>query len=376
MRILLVDDEHDAVEALQRAMLPLGDPAWVVEVAHGADEAVNMLGGASYDLLVTDLCMPGHSGGWLLDHVHLNYPGVIRVALSGLPSRDVPPAELRRAHQFLAKPCRSETLAAMIRRTRLLRELLADAGVARLVASIDALPPTPQAYGQIKALLADDNVAMAKVAALIARDPAIASKVLQLVNSAFYQGGAPITNLQTATCRLGTRSLEQVVLAADVSAWAREIPASTGLDPVQVSLRALRAAEIARDLSRALGSDDDAATAALLLDLGLLVLAVAAPAEIERAALGYGGGSGGRINTDYLGAFLLCMWGVPDSVVQAVAFHREPWRVEPHRIGSVSIAHAAIAIARGQQPSFLRLGRERRDVLVAACRPLLVSRAA
>lgn len=367
MRILLVDDERDALEAMQRAMLPLGDSAWVIEVANGADDAVAMLGTATYDLLVTDLCMPGRSGGWLLDHVHRHHPTVIRVALSGLPGRAVPPAELRHAHQFLAKPCRSATLAAMIRRTRLLRELLADAGVARLVASIEALPPTPQAYRQIRALVADETVPLAKVAAMIARDPAIAAKVLQLVNSAFYRGGMPITSILTATCRLGIRSLEQVVLAADVSAWANEIPASTGLDPVQVSLRASRAAEIARDLSRALGADDDASTAALLLDLGLLVLAVAAPAEIPRA----GGGSVGRINTDYLGAFLLCMWGVPDSVVQAVAFHREPWRVEPQRIGPVSIAHAAIAIARGQQPNFLRLGRERREVLVAACRPFL-----
>jgi two-component system, OmpR family, phosphate regulon response regulator PhoB len=66
-RILLVDDDP-ALRALVRMTLPI-DETEVVEAA-GADEAVTLLDGSSFDLVLLDWTMPGKSGAEVLRTLH------------------------------------------------------------------------------------------------------------------------------------------------------------------------------------------------------------------------------------------------------------------------------------------------------------------
>ncbi|MBN1608759.1 MAG: response regulator [Polyangiaceae bacterium] len=63
-------------------LLRVERPQWDVSTASTVPEAVECLRQARYDVLVTDLDMPGSNGVELLMHVALRYPDTIRVVHS------------------------------------------------------------------------------------------------------------------------------------------------------------------------------------------------------------------------------------------------------------------------------------------------------
>lgn len=372
MNVLLVDDEPLALEALQRGLSRLRAPDWKVAIAHSASEAVGRLELEATDLVITDVVMPGRGGAWLLEQVSRRWPGVVRVALSGTPTRELPPEELRHAHQVLAKPCPTVVLTGILRRTRMMRDLLANPALAALAAQLERLPPAPAAYKELSALLAHGDVPMSRVSGAIERDPALATRVLQLVNSAYFRSAEPIRTVHAAACRLGTRTLENVVLAAGVAGWARALPGSGRVDVTGISARAAASARIARELSPQLGVGDTPVTIGLLAELGTMVLAAVGhvPTPSVQASSQHIACTAGLLPAHTAG-YMLCLWGVPEDIVLGVAHQHEPWRLEPDAIGPVSVAHVAIALAAGGTPDFAQLARTRREQLLAGCRPFL-----
>jgi CheY-like chemotaxis protein len=80
-RFLVVDDEPLVSRTLVR-LLRVERPLWDVSTASTVPEAVERLRETRYDVLVTDLDMPGPNGIELLMHVALRYPDTIRVVHS------------------------------------------------------------------------------------------------------------------------------------------------------------------------------------------------------------------------------------------------------------------------------------------------------
>ena len=114
MRVLIVEDERLNREIMAEALL---DAGFVVDEATSADEAVAMLGSEGYELLVTDIHMPGHMDGiGLAQHVHEQNPKMPIVFVTGRP--DVL-ARLRDAGipgTSLAKPFALDELVRVVRR--------------------------------------------------------------------------------------------------------------------------------------------------------------------------------------------------------------------------------------------------------------------
>ncbi len=101
-RILVADDSRTVREALARM---LGAEAYVVDLAADGQEAWAMLHEVPYDLLVTDLEMPGLSGVALIERVRgerrARLP-VLAISSRGAPLRER--ASVAGADAFLAKP--------------------------------------------------------------------------------------------------------------------------------------------------------------------------------------------------------------------------------------------------------------------------------
>ncbi len=75
-RILIVDDE----KAIRLMLLDYLENKYLVDTADNGDEAIRLLSKTKYDLVISDINMPGMSGPKLLSKVRENYPGT-RVAL-------------------------------------------------------------------------------------------------------------------------------------------------------------------------------------------------------------------------------------------------------------------------------------------------------
>src|ERR1700722_4885153 len=100
-RILLVDDEAGIVEYLSTALREDGQ----IEHAFTAEEALDRLQSNSYDVILTDLKMPGMGGLELLRRVNETRPGTRVIVMTGDSAPDAVATSLRNhAFSYLVKP--------------------------------------------------------------------------------------------------------------------------------------------------------------------------------------------------------------------------------------------------------------------------------
>jgi two-component system response regulator AtoC len=111
--VLIVDDEKHTREGLQQALQENYD----VSVASNADEAFNLMDAEEFDVIVTDLRMPGKSGLKIIDKALAlpNKPAVIMMTAYGSIDNAVE-AMKRGAVDFLTKPVNIERLEVLIQR--------------------------------------------------------------------------------------------------------------------------------------------------------------------------------------------------------------------------------------------------------------------
>ena len=111
--VLIVDDEKHTREGLQQALADNYD----VSLAANADEAFNLMEAQSFDVIVTDLRMPGKSGLKVIDKALAlpNHPAVLMMTAYGNIETAVE-AMKRGAVDFLTKPVNIERLEVLIQR--------------------------------------------------------------------------------------------------------------------------------------------------------------------------------------------------------------------------------------------------------------------
>ncbi|PTY05944.1 transcriptional regulator [Opitutaceae bacterium EW11] len=111
--VLIVDDEKHTREGLQQAL----EDSYDVTVAGSADEAFNLMDAQEYDVILTDLRMPGKSGLKVIDKALTlpNKPAVLMMTAYGNVENAVE-AMKRGAVDFLTKPVNIERLEVLIQR--------------------------------------------------------------------------------------------------------------------------------------------------------------------------------------------------------------------------------------------------------------------
>jgi HD-like signal output (HDOD) protein len=351
--ILFVDDERDLLDGL-RARLYKHRHDWnMVFVASGA-EALAVFERQPIDLIVSDVRMPGMDGGQLLTTVKQRWPTTVRIIVSGYadPVQAVRLTSL--CHQYIAKPCDSRVLENTIERCFNLQDVLAQEPLRRVVGRIGKLPALPKTYDRLQAALSQPNVTVGEIADIVTADAAIASKVLQITNSAFFRLRKPMVRIKDAVTYLGFATIRNLVLSAEIFSQWKSPRNSLGVDPEQLQNHAQLAAAACKSLAGGRVTPDDAWLAGLLHDIGYWVLAQECPDELEKAlelsrSQGLPLADCERLTTGAthaeIGAYLLGLWGLPYSIVEAVALHHAPGSVSPQGydlLGALAVSHALL----------------------------------
>jgi DNA-binding NarL/FixJ family response regulator len=137
IRLLFVDDENNVLAALRRMLRNKKDD-WDMVLVNSSQAALEALKKASFDVIVSDIKMPGMDGAELLTRVKDAYPGTIRIALSGQVDLNEVIRSIRSVHQYISKPCTAEALVARIEGALKSKEVLTDPQMLNLVTEIDA----------------------------------------------------------------------------------------------------------------------------------------------------------------------------------------------------------------------------------------------
>jgi HD-like signal output (HDOD) protein len=254
----------------------------------------------------------------------------------------------------LGNPCDPSTLRVSIERACRLKTVLSNDSLRRTVGSMRELPALPRTYIALTEALGEADVALDRVAKIVEQDVALAAKILQLVNSAFFGLSRDVTNVRTAVSYLGTDILKSLVLSLGVFRAFEEAELVQGFSIEQFQTHAYLTAKIAQALPSVKYLGDATALAALLHDVGKLILAAKMPGhltrvlkearergrpvyEVEEEVTG--------VTHAEIGAYLLGLWGLPWAVVEAVAHHHVPSRVPGQGLDALASVHIANILA-------------------------------
>jgi diguanylate cyclase (GGDEF)-like protein len=137
------------------------------------------------------------------------------------------------------------------------------------------LPSLPAVAVQLVAECRKDDTDLARICELLARDPALAAKVVGVANSALYKRGDPATTVRRAALALGANAVTAIALSFSL---VNQRPAGATLDFASYWRRALLGAVSARALAKWAKVDpEEAMLAGLLQDLGVLALHTVVP---------------------------------------------------------------------------------------------------
>ncbi len=356
-RILFVDDEPLVLSGLQR-MLRGFRHEWTMAFAESSQAALEQLALACaekepFDIVVSDMRMPGMDGAQLLDEVMQRYPETVRIVLSGQSEQEAILRVIGSAHQFLSKPCDPETMKKTITRACALRDKLAQPSLKKLVSQVTTLPSLPGVYMQLVEELQSPEASVQRVSELIAHDVGMTAKLLQLVNSSFFGLPRHVESPAHAASLLGLNLLKPLVLSASIfSQYENSCLKGYSLD--EAIVHSLMVSSLAKQITSSQTEDqqmvEDTMLAGLLHDVGQLVLATNLPKEYgdamelaEKEAIPLFEAEMELLGASHadIGAYLLGLWGLPDPIVEAVAFHHEPSKCPHEEFSPLTAVHVA-----------------------------------
>ena len=215
---------------------------------------------------------------------------------------------------------------------------------------VKSFPSMPAAALKLLALLKDDDASSAQIEQVLRYEPGLTANILKLTNSAYFGLPTQVGSIRQAILLLGWKKLIQIVLTSCVSAiidkpvQGYDLPAG---DLWRHSIAVSVATEALIKLLK-LSVPDEVFTAALLHDVGKMVLGRYVEAEIlhmdEEAMQGLSFEQVERsmfgIDHAEIGAKILRRWSFPTAMINIVRWHHEPDNAPKPDI-AIDVVHTA-----------------------------------
>lgn len=360
-RILFVDDEPLLLDAMRQRFAEK-EGQWEMHFMLSGADAFRRMQEVAFDVVVADMRMPEMDGIELLNLVMERYPATIRIMLSGQTDRKTILRLVGTAHRYIAKPCELAEILRTVEQSLSHQNLLRRDLLRNLISQLQSLPSLPSLYLELVEALRRDDVSIPRIAQIIAKDMGMYSKLLQLVNSAFFGLPRRVADPEEAVLHLGIETVRTLVLYLHIIALFDRAKVG-GFSYNRLWNHSWATGVLAKRMARVqcLGTEpaNQAFAAGLLHDVGKLVLVTGLPSlyesalnhqrqqhiplwEAEKSVFGS--------HHAEIGAYLLSLWGLPVPIVDAVAFHHEPASAPEQDFNLLTVVHAANALVHELQP--------------------------
>lgn len=349
-RILFVDDDLFVIRGLKRAAEDYSDD-WETYFVTSGQEALTVLQNYPMDIIISDMRMPSMDGAQLLEITRQRFPGVVRFILSGNTENAKLLQASRLAHQFIPKPCNMSQLKEIVDQACALRDTLANPLLIQTITRINTLPSLPKLYVRLMEALQAEEPAPKLVGDIISQDVAMTAKILQLVNSAFFSLPGKVNSPQKAVTILGINTIKALVLSIQVfSEYQGRSVEHFSMD--ELWRHSLTVGNLSQLIAQNIGLNKqgqaDAQVSGVLHDIGKLIeleipaytkllrfnTSISLEMEIQ------------QIGTSHaeLGAYLLSIWGLPQDIIEAVAYHHHPQVRRPDAVSTTAAVYIANAV--------------------------------
>ena len=336
-RVLFVDDEPRILDGLRRSLRGKRR-GWELTFAGGGAHARELLAHGSFDVVVSDMRMPGMDGAELLSYVSRNHPEVARVVLSGHIEPEAIIKVAVASHRFLSKPSDVDGLIGVVEQLLIRTSAGHQSAARRLAGAVPAIPVLPQNAHELNALQAPE-ADLSRAVRLASNDIGLTAKVLQLTNSRVFGPRPRNSSVESIVHAIGLPMIQSVA-AAGQRLWPHDPWAPGSATLLETTWRhAVATASLVEQVASP-ANRPHAHAAALLQDVGRLVCLAVGDGD-GTADLDLEAGTRDGVPFRDVGVELLHLWGVPMPVITAVAQRDTPQRPEASGLGVASALRAA-----------------------------------
>jgi len=349
--VLFIENERSIIKELIQNVIPLQEE-WDVFFAETGDRALQILADNQIDFVFSSPSITCSNGANVLSEVKKIFPETIRFALVPNLEHNTIAQVSQFVHQFATPPYTTESLKQRVERASNLQKNLKNPALIDLVKNTTSLPSLPEIYIQIEQEAIKPDFSLQKIAALIAKDPNLTSKILQIVNSAFFGLQREISNISFALSYLGINVVKSLIFYIHLFSNFKVTPENRKYLE-QIWKHSLVVASNSFHLAQKYLTNkyeiDGAYTAGVLHDVGKFVLlnTYNYPQNIillteEKMIDNYEAEMElySCTHSD-IGAYLLGLWGFPLTIIEAVSYHHNPSLLGKEQLTLATIVHIA-----------------------------------
>jgi len=229
------------------------------------------------------------------------------------------------------------------------------------LSKVEVLPLSPVLLPRLLPKLSDVDTNFDEVVELIALDPSLTAKLLQICNSAYFGHESEVTSVSEAVSRVGYQAVYLLVAMISGSACF-PCPTPKGIDATKLWRHSLMVAFNAKFVAESAEADGNLLfTAGLLHDLGKVILAqerLPTAVELyekpsEAASLAREREFFGCTHAE-VGAALLADWKLPQPTVAAVQYSHDPEKAEGFERMAACVALGNILAYGFENPQALK----------------------
>jgi HD-like signal output (HDOD) protein len=255
--------------------------------------------------------------------------------------------------------------------TATLKEPLAVQEIIKKVSSIATLP---EVTAKIVATVEDPKSNAAQLHKIVSNDPALVTRILKVVNSAFYGLPGQIASIERAIVLLGLNAIKNIAVAASLGQLFRGVKLCEGFTARDLWTHCLAVGVAARDMAKQMKIPlvDEAFLAGMIHDVGILI-SLQTNGDQLREVCAKVKESGGNfcdlerdmIGVDHqeLGQALAEHWKFPRSCQMVAGFHHRPMALSLENRLLVTLVYVAdtICCTAGQGFNLTALSQKLED---------------
>src|SRR5687768_15855197 len=209
------------------------------------------------------------------------------------------------------------------------------AAVQEIIKKISSIATLPEVTAKIVHTVEDPKSTAAQLHKIVAHDPALATRILKVVNSAFYGLPGQIGSIERAIVLLGLNAIKNIAVAASLGQLFRGAKLCEGFTAKDLWTHCIAVGVTARELAKQmkLPVADEAFLAGMIHDVGLLISLQTAPeqlrqvcetaktsdrsfVDLEREVMG--------MDHQQLGTCLAEQWRFPKNCQLVAGHHHQP----------------------------------------------------
>lgn len=230
--------------------------------------------------------------------------------------------------------------------------------ILKVVDEISTIPTLPTVLQKITSLLQNPQTSAEEIGRAITNDQSLASKVLKLVNSAFYGFPGRISTITHAVVILGFSTIKNIVLTASIfESFKKGKDTGTNLfDMEKFWMHSIACGAASLSIARQTGykEKEECFIAGLLHDVGKILLCQYMPEEFNKVIVGVKENDKLFIDIEKeelnathqeIGGLLVEKWNLPKNLQSAVKYHHNPMKSQEH-FEMTSIVHVADILIR------------------------------